>query len=104
MDDYNPQLGTLTFYVGDHRQPIFVFPEVTAFSAVNGQLMQNGNDMTATMCGSSPSYSGNTLTGHDIGNGGTPMTAGAYIYYMTGTYDGGKKRTWYWIVNVLAIQ
>ena len=65
---------------------------VTAFTSVSGVLMQGSSDLTTTyVTGSPTALGGNSMRTALIGNG---IVAGEYVYYLTGTYDGGKVTSW----------
>lgn len=102
-EDYDPLVEEITVYEADNFAKQLTVPGVE-FSAASGVLTRDGTDVTATYCAGSASYSGDTLTTHDIG-GGAALVAGEYGYYITGTYhDSDVKATWYWKIIVLPKQ
>lgn len=97
---HEPNLGSLIMFEGDYRSLTCQIANVTTFSSVTGILVQREDDVTSTYCNNSPTYSDNVIKTPKIGDKAT-MPAGGYRYYLTGVYDGGKKRTWYIEIFVL---
>jgi hypothetical protein len=96
----NPRLGLILMFTGDKRKVNASIAKVTTFSAVSDVLKQGDSDVTATYISDQPTSAGNVLISATIG-GNAALPPGNYRYYITGTY-GGKARTWYWDVIVLA--
>jgi hypothetical protein len=97
----NKRLGLILMVEGDYRKVSAAIKNVTLFSAVTGVLVRGDQDVTSTYINNSPEFSGNLLITPRIGDKAT-MPQGSYRYYITGTYNTNKKRTWYWDVLVLA--
>jgi len=98
----NPKfVGTLSGNTGDVFIESLVVGRVTAFTAVSGVLMLGSSDKTSTYCSGSAGFtaSTNVLTTHTIG-GQASIQPGTYQYFLSGTYDGGKVTTWYWLVVI----
>lgn len=95
---YNPRLGLLLLFSGDHRKVNATIQGLTSFTSVTGVLKQGDSDVTSTYVSGSPSNLGNMLVSGDIG-AVTDIPPGTYRYYLTGVYSG-RTRTWYWDVLV----
>lgn len=97
---YNPRLGLITMVTGDYRRVAVAIKNVTAFDSVASKLMRGDVDVTATYIVDNPSTSGNMIFTRKIG-GLTAMPHGSYRYFITGTYNTNKVRSWYWDIIVL---
>lgn len=96
---YNPRLGLMLLFPGDHRKVNATIKNVGSFTAASGILKQGDTDVTNTYVTGSPTFAGNMLITGDIGIAAS-IPAGTYRYYITGTYSG-RSRTWYWDVLVV---
>jgi hypothetical protein len=102
-EDYDPFADKLTIYEGDKFAKELIIPGAE-FTAATGKFRLLADDVTATYCSGSASFSGESLTTHNIGGAAT-IPAGDYGYFLTGTCnDGEMKATWCYPVKVLSKQ
>lgn len=97
---YNPRLGFLLFFTGDHRKLNVVVVGITSLSAVSAVLVQGASDVSSTYITSTITSAGNIIQTDDIG-GKASMPPGNYRYYISGT-SGSMKISYYLDILVLA--
>lgn len=103
VEDYNPLLEEVTIYESDKFAKELVVPGAE-FTAAAGKFRLLSDDLTATYCGGSANFSGESLTTHNIGSL-TTIPAGDYGYFLTGTYNSSDVvATWYYKIKVLPKQ